>query len=190
MNSAEPTPSGSSFRTERLRGAWLLALPFLFLSKPTPALLLVGGLISLMGLLLRVVAAGSILKDERLADGGVYARLRHPLYVGSFLLGLGLSVAGGRWWFPLAFSALFGWIYSLTIRAEENELELRFGEIFRSYRAKVPAYFPRFRPYHSVDPSQGFRVGLYLRNKEWQAALGAGVGYAVLMARMILLGWG
>jgi protein-S-isoprenylcysteine O-methyltransferase Ste14 len=171
-----------------LRGAWLLVLPFLVFSRPTAALFLAGGLISLLGLLLRAVAAGSILKDERLASGGVYGRLRHPLYVGSFLLGLGLSVAGGRWWFPLAFAALFGWIYFLTIRAEVRELESRFGECFQSYRAQVPAFLPRLRPYRSGDPSQGFRLEVYLRNKEWQAALGALVGYAVLWARMILLG--
>jgi protein-S-isoprenylcysteine O-methyltransferase Ste14 len=171
-----------------LRWAWILALPFLFLSRPTPGLLFAGGLVSLLGLLLRAVAAGSILKDEKLADGGVYGRLRHPLYVGSFFLGLGLSVAAGQWWFPLIFSALFGWTYSLTVRAEERELELRFGEVFRIYRAQVPAYFPRFRFYHTGEPSPGFRAGVYLRNKEWQAALGVGVGYVVLYARMILLG--
>lgn len=147
-----------------------------------------GGLLSLSGLLIRTLAAGSILKDEKLAWGGVYARLRHPLYVGSFLLGLGLSVAGGRWWFPVAFSVLFGWVYSLTIRAEEVELESRFGDLFSIYRENVPAFLPLVRPYRPVDPSPGFRVGVYLRNSEWQAALGAGVGYGLLFARMILQG--
>lgn len=188
MNSAHPTTPGPSYRTERLRYAWLLALPFFLFSRPTASLLLIGGLVSLLGLLLRAVAAGSILKDERLADGGVYGRLRHPLYVGSFFLGLGLSAAGGRWWFPLAFSALFGWVYFLAIRAEEKELESRFGERFPSYRAQVPAFFPRLRPYQSGDSSQGFRGEVYLRNREWQAALGALVGYGLLWARMILLG--
>ena len=169
-----------------MRWAWLLALPFLFLSRPTSPLLLAGIFISLPGLLLRAAAAGSILKDERLADGGVYARMRHPLYVGSFLLGLGLSVAGGRWWFPLAFSALFGWTYSLTIRAEETHLELRFGEAFQRYRNAVPAFFPRPRLYRSDDPSPGFRISVYLRNREWEAALGAGLGYAALFGRMVL----
>ena len=188
MNSADPTTSGPSYRTERLRGAWLLVLPFLVFSRPTAALLFAGGLISLLGLLVRAVAAGSILKDERLADGGVYGRLRHPLYLGSFFLGLGLSMAGGRWWFPLFFSALFGWIYFLTIRAEVRELESRFGERFQSYRAQVPAFLPRFRPYCSGGPSRGFRVEVYLRNKEWQAFIGALFGYALLWARMTLFG--
>ena len=88
----------------------------------------------------------------------MYARLRHPLYVGSFLLGFGLSVAGGQWWFPLVFSALVRWVYSLTIRAEERELESGSVRTIWSYREQVPAFFPRFRPYHSDDPSPGFRV--------------------------------
>lgn len=188
MRPTGPSTSGPSFRTQRLRWAWLLVLPFLFLSRPTVGLLIAGSLISLLGLLIRAIAAGSILKDERLADGGVYSRLRHPLYVGSFLLGLGLSIAGGRWWFPVVFSALFGWTYSLTIRAEELELESRFGELFTRYREGVPAFLPRSRPYHSVDPSPGFRMGVYLRNREWQAALGAGVGYGLLIA-LVMLQW-
>jgi len=168
--------------------AWFLALPFLYLSRPSPRTLLLGALISLFGLLLRALAAGSIHKDRELATGGPYSRLRHPLYLGSFLLGLGLALAGGRGWFPILFLGLFVWIYRRTIQAEEAELMLRFGEDFVSYRRQVPAFAPRFRPFVPPNPSPGFRFWLYRRNKEWQAALGALVGYGILWVRISLLG--
>jgi len=184
------TPSdskGPTFRSQRLRITWLLALPFLLLSRPSPGVLLVGALVSLSGLLLRGLAAGFIHKDRELATGGPYSRIRHPLYVGSFLLGLGLALAGGRWGFPLLFSGLFIWLYSRTVGAEEKELELRFGEHYESYRGQVSALIPRLRCFHTHTPSPGFRFRLYRRNKEWQAALGALVGYGLLWVRMSLI---
>ena len=179
---------GPTFRTQRLRLAWLLALPFLYLSRPSPRMLLLGVLFSLPGLLLRARAAGSIEKDRELATGGPYNRLRHPLFLGSFLLGLGLALAGGRGWFPILFSGLFVWLYHRTIRAEEAELMRRFGGDYEAYRKEVPAFVPRFRPFISPNPSPGFRFRLYRRNKEWQAALGALIGFGLLWAKMSLLG--
>jgi hypothetical protein len=166
----------------------LLAFPFLYLSRPSPRTLLLGALISLSGLLLRALAAGSIHKDRELATGGPYNRLRHPLYLGSFLLGLGLALAGRRWWFPILFLGLFVWLYRRTIQAEEAVLMRRFGEDYESYRRQVPAFAPRFRPFVPSNPSPGFRFWLYLRNKEWQTALGALVGYGILWVSMSLLG--
>ena len=178
---------GPSFRSQRLRMTWLLVFPFLFLSRPSPRVLLVGALISLAGLLLRGLAAGFIHKDRELATGGPYSRLRHPLYVGSFLLGLGLALAGGRWWLPVIFSGLFIWLYGRAVGAEEKELELRFGEPYEAYRGQVSALIPRLGRSHTHTSSLGFRFWLYRRNKEWQAALGALVGYGLLWVRMSLI---
>jgi len=176
---------GPTLRQERLRWAWLLAIPFLYLSSPSPPLLLTGAFVSLFGVLLRASAAGHIHKDRELATRGPYGRLRHPLYVGSFLTGLGLALAGGRWWFLLLYFLLFLWLYGRTIRAEEEWLARHFGDAYESYRSRVPAFLPSPTP---VDPapsssSVGFRKDLYLRNREWQAALGTAVGFGLLWVR-------
>jgi hypothetical protein len=175
-----------TLRKQRLKWVWPLALPFLFLARPSSQLLLVGALFSLSGLLLRGLAAGFIFKDRELAMGGPYSRLRHPLYLGSFLLGFGLALAGGRWWMPLLFSGLFVWLYHRTILAEEAGLVDLFGEDYRTYKRQVPALVPRLSRNGVPTPSPGFRIGLYLRNQEWQAALGALVGYWLLWVRMSL----
>lgn len=177
-----------TLRRERLKWAWLLALPFLYFAVPSPPLLLTGALLSLLGLLLRASAAGSIHKDRELATGGPYHRLRHPLYVGSFFVGFGLALAGGRWWFLPLFFVLFLWLYSRTIRAEEERLTRHFGEAYEIYRRRVPAFLPRLRASPPAHSSPGFRWELYARNREWQAALGTAAAYGLLWIRSWLPG--
>jgi len=187
MNPAKDESEGPTFRTQRLRLVWLLAIPFLLLSTPSPSALIVGLSISVPGLLLRAVAAGSIHKERGLATGGPYRHLRHPLYVGSFLLGLGFSVAGGRWWFPILYCGFFLWLYGRTVAAEEAHLASIYGAEFRAYRDSVPAFIPRPRPRSEFPGSEGFRFWLYRRNKEWQAAIGMLVGFGLLCIRMSLM---
>jgi len=181
-------PTGPSLRYQRLRVTWLLVLPFLYFSRPSPQALLLGALVSMVGVLLRSWAAGFINKDRELATGGPYGLLRHPLYLGSFLLGAGLSIAGRRWGFPILFLGLFVGLYSRTIRAEEAALLHRFGKDFESYRSRVPAFLPRLRGDPIKIPSPAFRGRLYRRNNEWQAGLGTLLGYGLLWVKMSLTG--
>ena len=59
-----PEALSRSLRSQRLKWAWLLVIPFLFFSHATPKTLLAGAALSLLGLLLRGLAAGTILKDQ------------------------------------------------------------------------------------------------------------------------------
>jgi len=187
---------GFSLRAQRLKLAWLLAPLFLMVARPSPGALLAGAVFSLSGLVLRGVAAGAIDKDKVLATEGVYARLRHPLYLGSFLVGLGLAMGGGRWWILALYPGLFAWVYRRAIAAEEEALGFLFGEAYGEYRAQVPAFLPRIRrgsarpepsgtePGSARRSRRGFRLALYMRNREWEAALGTLAGYVLLLARM------
>src|SRR5689334_4372237 len=74
----------------------------------------------LSGLALRVLARQW--KAERSHEGlvtdGLYGYLRHPLYVGSFLLGLGLTLILGDWLIVLAFLALFTVNHGMVVKSE------------------------------------------------------------------------
>ena len=135
-----------------------------------------------MGLALRAWAAGSIRKDRELATTGPYAHTRNPLYLGSFILGFGVTVAGGRWVFGVAFLLFFLLVYRATVLREDVELEERFGEPYRTYRAQVPSVLPRLTPYRGEGSHApvGFSGGRYLRNREWEAVLGAVAAFAAL----------
>ena len=80
--------------------------------------------------------------EQRLVTTGIRARVRHPVYLAhlcemlAWSLGTGLAVCYGL----TAFAVLTG---AVMIRAEDAELERRFGEEYRAYRERVPAVIPR-----------------------------------------------
>jgi len=148
-----------------------------------------GAGVSTTGLGLRAWAAGCIRKDRELATTGPYAHTRNPLYLGSFILGAGVTVAGGQWLFGVAFLAFFLLVYRATVRREVIELEARFGEGYRVYAAQVPSVLPRIIAYggeHSDSPPGGFSPARYMRNREWEAALGAVAAFGLLALKLRL----
>lgn len=180
-----------SVREVRLRVVWLFLLPFYFWAVPTPQGLVLGTGLGVLGLGLRAWAAGSIRKYRELATGGPYAYTRNPLYLGSFILGVGLTVAGGRWLFFVLLMAFFLSIYRTTALREAVELKELFGEAYETYAAGVPLFLPRvtaFRADGGQSGSSGFSWARYRRNREWEATLGGVAGFGFLAVRMML--WG
>jgi protein-S-isoprenylcysteine O-methyltransferase Ste14 len=168
---------------------WLLVVPFLWLARPTPASLAVGGILALLGAALRGWAAGTIRKERELSTTGPYAHTRNPLYLGSFLIGAGVSVAGGRWELALLFLVFFAWVYGRAIRAEARLLGERFGERYAEYARSVPLFVPRVAPYRDSlgAAPDGFTLARWRRNREYEALLGVIAGFAFLAAKLI---WG
>lgn len=189
---AAPAPTRDTRRI-RLRAVWLLVLPFLWLARPTPALLAAGGSLALAGLALRGWAAGVIRKEKELSTAGPYAHTRNPLYLGSFLLGLGVVAAGGRWVFLPLFLGFFVAVYGRTMKQEEELLESLFGDAYREYAHRVPLFLPRPTAWapetaspDAPSPAQGgFSLSRYRRNREYEAALGVAAGFAFLAAKML-----
>jgi len=175
-------------RRIRLRLVWLLVIPFLWYAAPTPASLAVGGVLTVVGLVIRAWAAGFIRKEERLATGGPYAHTRNPLYLGSFFLGLGVVLAGSRWVFVALFLAFFAAVYGRVIRGEARLMEELFGDHYRRWAASVPLFLPRPTPYRDPEGDGGgsFTVERWKGNKEYEALLGAVAGFAFLTVRMFL----
>lgn len=82
--------------------------------------------------------------DQQLVVSGIREKVRHPIYLGHFCevfgwcLGTGSLALLGL----LSFAVITG---AVMIRAEDNELEQRFGALYREYRRLVPAFLPRDR---------------------------------------------
>jgi len=143
-----------------------------------------------IGLALRGWSAGIIRKGETLTTSGPYAFLRNPLYVGSFLVGAGLAVAGGSWLWLVLFLGFFAVVYGPTIVAEAERLTEQFGQRYVDYSAKVPAFIPRLTPFRAGDGGSAapFTWRQYERNREWEALLGAAAAYAALALKMAWFG--
>ena len=184
-----------SLRWLRLRGVWVLVLAFLFFAEPVPWTLLAGGALSVVGALIRAWAAGTIRKDRELAVSGPYAFTRNPLYLGSFFIGLGVTVAGARPVFVVIFLVFFAVVYGKTMRGEREKLEEMFGDAYREYESHVPILLPRLTPYHPPGGGrderkggkEGFSLQRYRKNREWEAALGILGGFAALVGTLIWL---
>jgi protein-S-isoprenylcysteine O-methyltransferase Ste14 len=165
---------------------FLCAIIFFLVARPHALTLAVGGSIALLGLGLRAWASGHIRKNDKLAVSGPYAFTRNPLYLGSFILGLGFTIAAGRLWLGLLFAALFLGIYLPVMRVEAATLCQIFGEDFRSYAGAVPLFFPRVTPWRTPGSTeQHFDRSLYLRYREYQAALGFLVAWLILLGLSI-----
>jgi protein-S-isoprenylcysteine O-methyltransferase Ste14 len=81
-------------------------------------------------------------KKNTLATAGPYSYVRHPQYVGFVLVMFGFLVQ----WPTLLTLAMFPvlvFMYLKLARAEERETLGSFGDPYREYMARVPAFIPR-----------------------------------------------
>jgi protein-S-isoprenylcysteine O-methyltransferase Ste14 len=161
---------------------------FIMLANPRPVTLAIGGIVAVLGLALRAWAAGHIRKNAQLATSGPYAYTRNPLYLGSFLLGLGFTIASSRWALGVIFAALFLGIYLPVMRVEAATLAEMFGEDYRRYSNAVPLFFPRPLPYRDgLTQGVKFDPGLYLRYREYRAALGLLIAWGLLALKAVFM---
>jgi protein-S-isoprenylcysteine O-methyltransferase Ste14 len=112
--------------------------------------------ISLIGLLIRCVTIGYAPYGtsgrntraqfaDQLSTTGPYSLVRHPLYLGNFLMGLGISSAPFVWWLPVMYCLLFCLYYERIIFVEEAYLRRKFGSKFDVWAATTPAFIPALR---------------------------------------------
>lgn len=164
---------------------FLFGIVFLVFARPQPAVLIGGGIVAAIGILIRAWSSGHIRKNRTLAISGPYALTRNPLYLGSFVLGVGFTICAGVWWLGLVFAALFLGIYLPVMRAEEEELAKIFGAEYEEYARRVPLFFPRPTAYRASAAK--FDASLYLRYREYRAALGFVFAWLVLAFKTFYL---
>ena len=143
--------------------------------------LAVGGAIAVIGVLIRAWASGHIRKAKELAISGPYAYTRSPLYLGSLILGIGFTIAAGVWWLALIFCVLFLGIYLPVMRVETEDIRAIFGEEFNEYERNVPLLIPRLTVWKKTSAKFDFQ--LYLRYREYRAAIGALLAVGILGAK-------
>lgn len=150
---------------------FLFGIVFLIFARPEPLTLIIGGAIGVIGISIRAWASGHIRKNQNLAVSGPYAYTRNPLYLGSFILGVGFTIASGVWWLGVVFILLFLGIYLPVMRVEARDLTDIFGEDYDEYARRVPLFFPRVSRYKTSADAR-FDMALYMRYREYRAALG------------------
>ena len=156
----------------RVRLGFAAAIAAFWLARPTPRSLAIGAAIAIAGEALRIWAAGHLQKGQEVTASGPYRLTRHPLYVGSALMGLGFAIASAS----VAAATLIAVYLALTVGAaistEEQHLTEKFGQAYPEYREG------RARG----DVERGFSFGRAMRNREYRSMTG-------LLAALALLLW-
>jgi len=144
------------------------------------------------GLWLRGYASGYVKKNQELTVTGPYAHVRNPLYLGSMLIAAGFAVALLSWSVALVLALGFTVIYVPVVASEERFLRATFAG-FDEYCRQVPRLVPRLtaaRIPGSERQSGAFSLSLYLRHREYNAAIGATLLYlSLLLLRPVLAAW-
>ncbi len=177
----------------RARGFTPLVLVFIVLLWPTPAGLPPWTLATSLALILvgeavRLRAVGFAGKRTRtrgtnvkeLVTAGPFARVRNPLYIGNFLLALGLIVVSRVEWLLWVFPVLFFLQYAAIIAWEERVLTNQFGDEYRTYRNRVPRWIPRPTP---AEPQSAHE---YSGQTAWQSERDSLRALVVLFALLVL----
>ena len=144
--------------------------------------------VALTGQLLRVLTIGLeyIIRGgrdhqvyaEKLVTGGVFAHCRNPLYVGNFLILLGVGVASNSTLFLGIGIPFFTLAYWAIIAAEENYLRSKFGTEFNDYCTRVNRLVPNL---------SGIRKTLVGMRFNWRRLITAEYGSAFIWITAIIL---
>lgn len=167
---------------------FVFAAAYLWFAAPDWTSLIAGLVITLAGIAIRALASGHIRKNAALATTGPYAYTRNPLYLGSIVIALGFIVAARNLWIGVATLAMFAFIYLPVIKAEEGYLRSAFPGYDR-YATAVPRLLPRLTPYRpGGDAEEGPRFSgeLYMRHREYNAALGSVLMLVALVLKILV----
>ena len=125
----------------RFKLAWIFAVILIFFANQSPNL--IGTLICFLGATLRFWASGFLRKEAKLAVGGPYAHTRNPLYLGTFMMGLGATISVGAFGLAALMAIVFFINYHYVIEHEESKLPSYFGEAYVEYCKLVPRFIPQ-----------------------------------------------
>jgi len=127
-------------------------------------------LVTLFGFLIRIQSIGHAGERssgrnrkqqvaEVLNTSGWYSMVRHPLYLGNFLMWLGLALYTESAWFILIFCLVYWLYYERIMFTEESFLRKKFGQQYLKWAENTPPFLPRFKNYRKPEhPFQAFRV--------------------------------
>lgn len=145
--------------------------------------------VSLLGELIRIITVGYAPKDtsgrntsagqiaEELNVTGLYSIVRHPLYVGNFLMWLGPVLFLQSAWFTVIFALIFWIYYERIMFAEEQFLRRKFGAAYDIWSEKVSAFIPFTFKY--IPPKLIFSVRNVLK-REYNSILNIFIVFALL----------
>jgi protein-S-isoprenylcysteine O-methyltransferase Ste14 len=164
---------------QALLARWRVSLGFVFaavvlwLATPSPRSLMIGAAIAIVGESIRVWAAGHLEKSKEVTQSGPYRYTRHPLYLGSTLIGVGMAVVANNLIVAVIVIAYLALTLTAAMRSEEAHLRQKFGDAYDAYAEKRAP---------KVERSFSWQRAIYNREHHTIAGLVAGLALLGLKA--------
>ena len=145
-------------------------------------------IVSIGGFLIRAIAIATTPKgtsgrntQEQVAESlnttGIYSMVRHPLYLGNYLMWIGIVMFTFNIWFVIVVSLLFWLYYERIMFAEERFLERKFGDDYMNWTNATPSFFPDFSKYKKNIVPFSFRSIL---RREYSGVLATVIGFVFI----------
>lgn len=154
---------------------YVLAILAFWLADPTVRSLAIGAAVGVVGEALRIWAAGHLEKGREVTTSGPYAFTRHPLYLGSLIMGTGFAVAAHDAVVAALVLTYLVVTIAAAIRSEEAHLTDKFG-----------ARYPEYREGSAAPGARRFSLERAIRNREYRALAGLAGTFALLGAKLYL----
>jgi len=169
----------------RILFAWIFGFALIFSARQYPTL--PGIILCFVGATIRFWGSGYLRKDNQLSISGPYRFTRNPLYLGTYLMALGVALAVEAWILLAVLSVSFWAVYHYIILDEETKLRKMFGEPYDRFCALVPRFFPRLWP-----PAQSKISEIDTTNEQshfsWKEAVGKNKAHEAYLAFLALIG--
>jgi protein-S-isoprenylcysteine O-methyltransferase Ste14 len=169
----------------RIEVSFLAAPVVLWVAHPTTISMVRWLGLAVVGLALRCWARGHLERRAQLTQTGPYALMRHPLYVGSFLLGLAFCLMTNVPWVAMLFVVAFVSAYVPKALREETFLRARYGDEYDRYAARVGAVVPLVRLSRggTAPARDRFTWRRVFRHREYLTWIGATAVFVAMWAR-------
>lgn len=181
---------------------FLFTRPALFLNDPEldRLIVLLGVAIAFAGQIFRFTVIGfayikrggkegKVYADD-LVIQGFYAHVRNPMYVGNFLITVGIGIVYGSPWIYFVVIPFFTFVYLSIVTAEENYLRQKFGAQYEHYENTVNRFIPNFQGIQDTLKDFKYDWKKALR-KEYGTVFGtmAGILLILIWKYYVVFGW-
>ena len=146
----------------------------MWLAQPTERSLAAGAIVALVGEGLRIWAAGHLEKGREVTASGPYRFSRHPLYLGSTIIGVGFAIAAASVAAACVAVAYLAITLTAAMRGEEAHLTEKFGTAY-----------PAYREGRAPGGQRRFSMTRVISNREYRAVVGLGAVLALLWWKVL-----
>ena len=160
----------------RVTLGFVCGVPVLWLAQPTWQTLAIGACVAACGEGIRLWAAGHLEKSREVTRSGPYRWTRHPLYIGSSVLALGVAIASASVVAAIIIAIYLGATIPAAMYAEERHLREKFGGEYDAYSAN-----------RSMPMARAFSFARARLNREHHTVAGVVIGFALLALKIKLL---